>query len=239
MQATPIILQSPGFKQSPRPQSARKQSWARWLFVGVFLLIFGGVCSLRLVSPVPLFAAAGLGLLALAALRLYRWRVQRKWKILIVGLVPVAALTSLGVRTHLRYRTQEVMDLTVREYSHVEYPEDPGECSIHCGNYHGRTLRLVRKDATHFDFILEPTQPHVAKVVFHDVDVSLLTPSLPEWTYADEGLPRIALTDRQWNRQQVRFGGPGSPHVEVTGGDGWEKENLYSAELASNCLNAG
>jgi hypothetical protein len=152
--------------------------------------------------------------------------------------MPVAGLTILGVRTHLRYRTQVVMELAVREYSHVEYPEDPGECSIHCGNYHGRALQLVRKDATHFDFILEPTHPHVAKIVFRDIDVSLLTPSLPEWTKADDGLRRIALTDRQWNRQQVRFD-RGSPHLEVSGGDGFEAANLHSAELAKNCLNAG
>ena len=64
------------------------------------------------------------------------------------------------------------MEVAVREYSHVEYPEDPGECSVHCGNYHGRTLRLARKDATHFDFILDPSHPHVAKIVFRDVDVT-------------------------------------------------------------------
>lgn len=65
-----------------------------------------------------------------------------------------------------------------------------------------------------------------------------MTPSMPEWTKQDEGLQRIALTDRQWNRQQVRFDA-GSPNIEVTGGDGFEKEHLFSGELAKNCLNAG
>lgn len=125
-------------------------------------------------------------------------------------------------------------------YTNAEYPEDPADRSLHFGQYDGRRLTLVKKDATHFDFVFESDNPHVAKVVFRDVDVSLImTPSLPEWTKADDGLRRIALTDRQWNRQQVSFGGPGSPHVEVSGGDGWEKDNLYSAELAKNCLNAG
>jgi hypothetical protein len=131
------------------------------------------------------------------------------------------------------------MEVPVREYTNAEYPEDPSNRSLHHGQYNGRTLTLVKKDDTHFDFVFEPQHPHVAKVLFRDVDVSLMTPSLPEWTKADDGLRRIALTDRQWNRQQVRFGGPASPHVEVSGGDGWEKENLYSAELAKNCLNAG
>ena len=132
MQTTRIILQNPPLKQSTRPQSMTRRSWARWLFLGVLLLIFGGVCSLHLVSPTPLFAAAGLGLFTLAAHRMYLWRARRRWKILIVGLVPAAALASIGVRTHLRYRTEAVMDVAVQEYSHVEYPEDPGECSIHC-----------------------------------------------------------------------------------------------------------
>lgn len=65
-----------------------------------------------------------------------------------------------------------------------------------------------------------------------------MTPNLPEWTKKDDALQRIALTDRQWNRQQVRFDAT-SPNIEVTGGDGYEKEHLFSAELAKNCLNAG
>jgi hypothetical protein len=95
----------------------------------------------------------------------------------------------------------------------------------------------VQKDATHFDFILELQHPHIAKIVIRDVDVSLTTPSLSDGAKEDDGLRRIALTDRQWNRQQVRFD-PGSPHLEVSGG-GFERANLYTAELAKNCLNAG
>src|SRR6266581_2358042 len=104
MQATPILLGNPALKQSLVPQPMSRRSWARWLFVGVFLLTFGGLCSLRLVSPAPLFAAAGLGLIWLGVRQLYRWRARRRWKILIIALVPAAALAGLGVRTHLRYR---------------------------------------------------------------------------------------------------------------------------------------
>jgi len=103
---------------------------------------------------------------------------------------------------------------------------------------YGHKLTLVQKDATHFDFILELQHPHIAKIVIRDVDVGLMTPSLPDGAKEDDGLRRIALTDRQWNRQQVRFD-PGSPHLEVSGGDGFERANLYTAELAKNCLNAG
>ena len=139
---------------------------------------------------------------------------------------------------HLRYAVAEVMNIPVREYSNFEYPEDPADRSIHFGEYSGRSLTLIQKGETHFDFVLEPGDRRTAKIVFRDIDVGLMTPSRPEWTKEDAHLERIALTDRQWNRQQVRFD-PHSPHVEVSGGDGFERDHLYSAELAKNCLNAG
>jgi hypothetical protein len=130
------------------------------------------------------------------------------------------------------------MTVPIREFSRAEYPEDPANQSVHHGRYSGRRLVLKQKDETHFDFIFEPGHPHIAKVSFRDIDVSLMTPSLPHWTKGDKGLRRVALTDRQWNRQQVSFK-VDSPHIEVSGGDGFERKNISSAELAKNCLNAG
>lgn len=130
------------------------------------------------------------------------------------------------------------MQVPVKEFGRAEYPEDPANHSTHHGKYSGRRLVLAQKDETHFDFIFEAHDPLVAKVVFRDIDVSLMTPSLPAWTKDDKGLRRIALTGRQWNRQQVSLK-PDSIHIEVSGGDGFERENLFSAELAKNCLNAG
>lgn len=53
----------------------------------------------------------------------------------------------------------------------------------------------------------------------------------------DPGLTRLSLTDRQWNRQQAIFD-VDNPKLEITGGDGVEKNQSVSAELAKNCLNA-
>jgi hypothetical protein len=156
---------------------------------------------------------------------------------MVAGLCLLATI-GLGSRTYLRYRIAPEMDLPVREFTNAEYPEDPAVRSVHFGQFDGRRLRLVRRDPTHFDFNVEPLHPHIARVVFRNIDVSLMTPSLPDWTKGDAGLRRIALTDRQWNRQQVRFQLP-SPHVEITGGNGFEREHLVTAELAKNCLNAG
>ncbi len=137
-----------------------------------------------------------------------------------------------------RYAVADEMAIPLRELSNADYPEDPADRSPQFGRYHGRILRLVRRDQTHFDFVFSPTDKDTAKIVFKNIDVSLITPNEPEWTKSDPNLERIALTDRQWNRQQVSFN-PQSEFIEVSGGDGFEVKNLASAELAKNCLNAG
>ena len=202
------------------------------------LVLLGAVLSGF--SDVPWAAGSwlawGVGLLAVWAL-VYSRR-SRRWLGATVTLAVIGVAIALTVRQTTRYQIADVMTLPLREYTNVEYPEDPANRSPHHGKYHGRHVRLVRKDATHFDVVVEPLAPHIATVTFHDVDVSLMTPSLPESCQRDPGNTRIALTDRQWNRQQVSFAVDGR-RVEVSGGDGFEKENLSSAELAKNCLNAG
>ncbi len=156
----------------------------------------------------------------------------------ILGAVFILAI-GVGACSFLqRYSASGTMVIPVGEYSTADYPEDPAGKSVQHGRYSGRNLRLVQKDATHFDFIFSPTNRHTATVTFRDVDVSLFTPTPPAWTRGDRNLELIALVDRQWNRQQVSFKRD-SGHVGVEGGNGFEKENLFSAELAKNCLNAG
>ncbi len=138
---------------------------------------------------------------------------------------------------HVRYQFSDAMNVPLEEVSTAEYPEDPAGRSMHYGQYNGRKLKVVQVDDTHFDFI-EPIHDHTAKVAFRDVDVSLMTPNVPAWCKGDDGLVRIALTDREWNRQQVWFERDGG-RVEVSGGDGFEEQRLYKAALAKNCLNAG
>lgn len=166
-------------------------------------------------------------------------RRVRVRSLLLAALALLSAGAAGGIAWFFsRYRTSPEMIVPIREMSAMEYPEDPAERSVFHGRYNGRRLRLARKDPTRFDFIFEPLDKAAAAIIFRDLDVGLMTPSLPEWTKADPGAARIALTDRQWNRQQVSFD-LRSPHLEVRGGDGWEKEHLYKAELAKNCLNAG
>ena len=166
--------------------------------------------------------------------------MSARWRTLCV--VGAASLAAGGAAFWLwfehRYAVAAVMDIPVKEFSNAEYREDPAVRSLHFGQYSRRKLKLVQRDDTHFDFVLESTDPPTATVAFSGIDVSLMTPGEPAWIKHDPDLERIALTDRQWNRQQVRFDAR-SPHVEVSGGDGFEKAKLSSAELAKNCLNAG
>ena len=145
---------------------------------------------------------------------------------------------ACGTWFQCRYAASREVQIPLREFSTAEYPEDPADRSVHFGGYNGRTVWLVQKDETRFDFILVPQHEHTATVIFRDIDVSLMTPGEPDWTKSNPELERIALTDRQWNRQQVSFRRE-SPHIEVTGGNGFETENLCEAKLAKNCLNAG
>ena len=175
-------------------------------------------------------------------------RGRLRWVVLAGLAVLGSAGAAGGYWVHDRYRADAEMRIPVTEYSHAEYREDPSGRSVRHGRYDGRSLRLVKRDATHFDFEFTSPEPHVADVVFRNVDVSLMTVKQPEWTKGDEGLTRISLIDREWNRQQVKFvvaPGDGEPAehagawVEIAGGDGWEKANCTRAALAKNCLNAG
>ena len=152
-----------------------------------------------------------------------------------------AALGTIGYISH-KYRVAETMVVAVEERDTFAYPEDPSPRSTRYGQYQGRRLKLVQRDVTHFDFVFEPVDaaatPGIATVTFHNVDVARMTPGAPKWTRRDAGLTRIALTDREWNRQQVQFD-PRGEHVSIVGGDGWEAEQCTVASLAKNCLNAG
>ena len=168
----------------------------------------------------------------------------------LVGLLVASGAAGGLVYVQQKYATADVTVVPVEERDTFAYPEDPSPRSTRYGQYQGRRLRLVKTDPSHFDFVLEPSDPeanpHVATVTFSNVDVSRMTPGVPSWCLGDEGLTRIALTDREWNRQQVQFPGPAAadagtdePVVRIDGGDGWEASECTVASLAKNCLNGG
>ena len=179
-------------------------------------------------------------------------RGRLKFVVAVVVAVVGGTAAAGGWWVRERYRTDDVTAVPVAEYTHAEYREDPAGRSVRHGRFDGRTLRLVRRDETHFDFEFLSRQSHVADVAFRNVDVSLMTVGTPAWVCDNEGLTRIAVIDREWNRQQVTFTrNPAAAEfaddaarnagawVEVSGGDGWETAHLTKAALAKNCLNAG
>ncbi len=137
-----------------------------------------------------------------------------------------------------KYRVSDTMIIPVEEVRATEYLEDPADRSIHYDRYSSRYLRLVKKDPFHFDFIFESMDPNVATVSFKNVDLRLFLPIEPKWVKDDPELRKITYIERQWNRQQIAFRRD-SPFIEVSGGDGFEKQALNSPELVKNELNAG
>lgn len=163
-----------------------------------------------------------------------------KWKILSALFILTAGF-SIGygfVSFLARYDKKEEMYLPVRELTTIEYPDDPENLSPFYGRYNGRTCQLVYKGGARFDFVFLPSYSHTALCAFRDVDLSLFVPSMPKWVKGDRGLETITLFEQEWNRQQVSFE-KNTPQLAVEGGDGFEREHLYTAELARNCLNAG
>ncbi len=149
-----------------------------------------------------------------------------------------ALIISGGVAFINRYKASEAMQVTVDEFSAKQYPAEPANYSTVYNRYGNRQLKIIQKDKNHFDFVLEPTDSRAAKIVIKNINLELFVPKVPEVAKNDNNLELISLVSREWNRQQVSFPSD-SEHIEITGGDGFEQENLYSVELARNCLNSG
>jgi len=193
------------------PIRLRTFVWVSWLGMlpGTFLYVNAGQELGRIdapgdvLSPTVLVSLALLGVVPLVVRLLIRWQIRPRNRRPRAGAVARRRRGRRGRAGALPLPHGPEMALPVREFSNAEYPEDPGNRSVHLGRYNGRSLKLVRQaDGVRFDFILEPANPHAARVVWKDVDLALMTPGLPEWTKADPGLRRLALTDRQWNRSR-------------------------------------
>jgi uncharacterized membrane protein YdjX (TVP38/TMEM64 family) len=208
-----------------------------WLYANAGSALGAVEAPHDLLSPAIIGSLFLLGVIPIAFKLLLT--VPRRKLIIGSAITLALLLTAVGVRCWIRYRAPEEATIAIREFTNNEYPEDPIPRSIHHGQYNGRQLVLRKRDETHFDFVFRPLKSNVAQIEIKNVDVGLMTPSLPAWTKGKPGIERIALTERQWNRQQVGFGGAKSPLVTISEGDGFESRNLFSAELIKNGLSAG
>jgi len=154
----------------------------------------------------------------------------------LIGLIVLFVV--IGIAFFAKYHTSNTMIISVEDVTTADYPEDPSTRSPNYDRYSNRQLKLVKVQDDLFDFIFQSDDPSVATVIFKNIDLSLFVPIAPKWVQEDTNLEKIALIDREWNRQQVSFPIP-SAHVQIIGGDGFETEQLAVAELARNCLNAG
>jgi hypothetical protein len=165
--------------------------------------------------------------------------VVRNKKIWFKTFIISFGLLGLGAFWFIsRYKIDNQMTVNLQELSNVEYPANPAQLSKNFHRYSNRKLTIIKRDDTNFDFVFEPTNEKTAKIVIKNIDLKLLVPQAPKWVKADKNLELIAFTDREWNRQQVSFPAD-SKNIEITGGDGFEKQNIVEVALANNCLNAG
>ncbi|MBD2340570.1 hypothetical protein H6G64_26740 [Calothrix sp. FACHB-156] len=165
-------------------------------------------------------------------------RVTKK-RIVFTSLILFLAFTSLGgFWFYNRYKVANKMAVKIQEFSNAEYPANPALLSKNYQRYSNRKLTVIKKDDTHFDFVLEPTNKTTAKIVIKNIDLKLLVPNTPEWAKKDNDLALITFIEREWNRQQVTFPA-NSENIEIIGGDGFELQNLTEVALTNNCLNAG
>lgn len=104
-----------------------------------------------------------------------------------------------------KYHTADTMLIPIEEVATTHYPEDPSNHSAHYDRYGNRTLKLLKRDANHFDFIFQSDDPEVATVVFKNIDLTLFVPIAPTWVRDEPSLEKITLIEREWNRQQVNF----------------------------------
>lgn len=153
-------------------------------------------------------------------------------------LVAMCIIATLLLYINNKYSTKHLMQIAIKEYNKQTYPDDPANKLFNYGKYSYKELILTQNDKTHFTFTFVPNNINTATLILKNIDVSLMTPSIPNWIKTDPNLIRIALTDRQWNRQQVSFDPKGN-NIEFKGGDGFGARDTYVIELAKNCLNAG
>jgi hypothetical protein len=93
-------------------------------------------------------------------------------------------------------------------------------------DYDDRRLLLIQRDATHYDFVFEPTSDRVARVVLSNIDVSPLAPQVNATGYHVSG------------RQQMTLAASDAA-VEIRGGDGFEVQHISHIAIASDRGHAG
>ncbi|MCB1181190.1 MAG: hypothetical protein KDK55_04130 [Chlamydiia bacterium] len=163
-----------------------------------------------------------------------KWKIILSVTIFVLGSISGYAISFL----FSKYKTTDKTDLPITEFTPLEYPDDPASLSTFYQRYTNRRLHLSKTGETLFDFTFISDDKNVATITLQGIDLSLFIPLVPSWIKGNLSMEKITLVEREWNRQQVSFT-PDSPQFTITGGDGFETQNLISCELTRNCLNAG
>lgn len=72
-------------------------------------------------------------------------KLQKKIIIFTPMILILVLLTAGGIWFKRKYATSVEMDVHLKEYSQLEYPEDPANRSVHYAQYSNRNLKIVKK----------------------------------------------------------------------------------------------
>jgi hypothetical protein len=140
-------------------------------------------------------------------------RRRRFWVKWLIGGLTLSTAAAASV-VAIAWRCSEV------RYDAAPAMRVPLEVAAADANYDARRLLLIQRDATHYDFILEPTDNRVARIVLANVDVSTLAPQVNATGYAARQPQQIAFDARDEG-------------VEILGGDGFEAAHLAWISITS------
>lgn len=80
--------------------------------------------------------------------------------ILCLGLLGLA-----GFWFKSRYKFDNKMSVNLQELSNVDYPVNPAPLGKNFQRYSQRKLTIIKRDDTHFDFVIEPTDNKTAQII--------------------------------------------------------------------------
>lgn len=101
----------------------------------------------------------------------------------------------------------------------------------------GVSFQQLENDKYDVSFNLSEGGPAV-QLALRDIDLNLFIPQVPDSARGNKDLTRWFLTEREFNRQRVKFE-PGSPHIELSEAFADYAPEDISVSLTNNCLGAG
>ncbi len=132
----------------------------------------------------------------------------------------------------------EIFSADLEELTDAAYPDNP-DISVRHEKYVSTSMKDITfnpiKDG--FDIVVAPDNSDDDTVMLSGISLMEFIPSIPNYVKSDEYMSLIAVTNQEWNRNQVRW--EGEDLNDITGETlVVNGETITRIDLARNCLNA-